>query len=534
MTNRRAVREPASVTRMWQILDGEADPADQDSPRKLSALVDATWDLWRRLDDPDLPRTNVLRGQRRKAARAGAPADLLGFIDEVCEFVEQTEPVAATERDDRWASAGVFSWAHDVSAARTPDLDRLAAACDASWKLYTSACLLGLDNWRREIADVVLRRSRDVFVPAGHLGRWRVAAKYRGYHHVVFMAVQRLASDEDPVFEQHFMLHNPNPIPDVIGGYLGKEHVRQQELLGSLSKNAVALDIGMHIRGSEYDSNQFVGGYEHCVDDEIRAVVSRIGPQDVQAITVPREHFGIGVPALYYRSYQQDSPAVDFSVCTWLLPQDEDYRRDLGERWERLTGQDVVADAVTAAELAGEAADIDPEIDAKARAFFVRTMENLVAAGRFGDVIRVVDATEPWLASILDDSEHGWLRAYYQVARTTTVPRDEAPWLISDACAALATSDRPQDLTQCESLLRTVLTDQTYANQHDQLIGSLIRCKIRQTTVEMNVRPAAELSVLLDELDISTDLVHAARIGIVALVGPAVGGRVVCGCRRGR
>jgi hypothetical protein len=246
-------------------------------------------------------------------------------------------------------------------------------------------------------------------VRAGHLGQWSAASRYRGYHQVVYTVVQELTSDEEPVFEQHFMLHNPNPIPDVIGAYLVRDHVRQQELLGArLSENAVALDIGMHIRGSGHDANQFVNGYAAGADEDLLSVLEQIGPDDVEAITVPREHFGIGVPARHYRAYQRDSAVLDFAVCTSLLQNDEDHRRDLAQRWKAAAAG---GDALTAIELAGEAADVDPVIAANARELFLRAVADLVAAERFSDIEAVVDASEPWLEAMLGKSEQGWVRA---------------------------------------------------------------------------------------------------------------------------
>ena len=213
---------------LWRLLDAsvgddEALPEqppltaeDQALARVLEPLIEETSTCWRRRRDDALTRADVARTRDRVAAAAGSgsvAASLCGFLDDALALVGRLRPEEGETAERPW-SRSLFDWTDDVPAGMpVVDLERAAGLSDAGWALYACASLHGLERWRHEAAAECLSLSRQAFVMAARLERWDVTLVHRGRHEAALAAVP----DHGTAHAEHFILHNPNPIPDEIG-----------------------------------------------------------------------------------------------------------------------------------------------------------------------------------------------------------------------------------------------------------------------------------------------------------------------------
>ena len=541
MSTRRPVGETALAAWLWQLLDarvGEDGDAveppvlsgDQQAvAAELSAVFDAVCALWQRRDDEALAPADIDR-VRSRCSEAGGSSDGVGaicaFLDTVCMLVGDIRAIpAAAEEDD--AEAAWFHWVRDVPVrVVAPDLVLLEQKSDACWSLYASARVLGLERWREELAGTFLRLSRDVFVAAGQLRRWDVAAAHRGRHHAVRAARRRAVAGES-IHEEHFMLHDPSPILDGIGCELARAHDRQQELLGSaigISPAAIAFDVVIHCRPPSPDAvDDFFGGYLHCASERLAALVDAIDAASLIEQRRPADHLEVGRPAVH------EHADLDLALCTWSLRREPGVSRLLERRLQEIAsalGSGDPTGAEAAAALACEAADVAPRLCAEARAAFVGAVAGAFSLGRLEDVIDAVEAGLPYLDGLLDESEAGLVEGLHLLSLSRLSPVDEVE-LVVDGCAALVESGDPGYLDYCATVLWSALAHEVFVADRSKLVGLLVTCQVRRARHEQSSRPIVELTQQLDELaavDALPDpaLLDAALAGAAAVAGPRV------------
>jgi len=520
---------------LWRLLDAsvgddEALPEqppltaeDQALARVLEPLIEETSTCWRRRRDDALTRADVARTRDRVAAAAGSgsvAASLCGFLDDALALVGRLRPEEGETAERPW-SRSLFDWTDDVPAGMpVVDLERAAGLSDAGWALYACASLHGLERWRHEAAAECLSLSRQAFVMAARLERWDVTLVHRGRHEAALAAVP----DHGTAHAEHFILHNPNPIPDEIGRELARAHSRQQQLLGTLplSATALAFDVAIQFRASyEEEVHAFFRGYEAGASDKLAAMLEDLGGVDPASHPGPSPDFEIAAPASYERAA---STGLDLALCIASLRDEDGVQRALRERAEQLSSAEVTPVlAGLAAALACEALSVADDVAGAARASYLQTLSALFMQRRWEDVLQAVDAGLPYSEAFLDPSEAGVVDGYRLLALSRKAPPQGEPELVLAGCRAFARSADPAGLSFVEQVLRSELLNPAFGDHLDELIALLIGLHLRRAKLLRSLEPIVELRALLaavrgDGLGDPT-LVDIALRGSTALLG---------------
>lgn len=501
------------------------DAPDQALARVLGPVIRQVTACWQRRQGNDGPTPgDIAEARGQAAAAAGADpvaASVCGFLDDVLALVDCLRP-EEDQASRLWPGDSLFDWTRDIpDGAPAGGIERATGRSDAAWALYACATLHGLERWRREAAAECVAASSHAFVTAARSKRWDVALVHLGRHGAASAAV----GDHQTAPAQHFMLHNPNPIPDQIGWELGRAHSRQQELLGTvpLSAAGLAFDIAIALRASyEEEALAFFGGHQAGASPDVLAALEAHDGLDEPSRLGPSPDFEIAAPASYERAAWT---GAELALRLAELRNEDTVRRGLRERARQLSGSAPGhAGAARAAALACEALAVAGDVTGQARASFVQTVRALVAEGRWADVVRAVDAGRPYLDALLREPETGAVEGCRLLALSRQAPPDDEPGLMLAGCRALIGSLSAADVSLAGQVLVSRLPDLALSSHLGEAISLLVSQRLRLAKLTWSLEPAAQLRAFLEAVrgDGAGDpaLVDIALSGCSVLLAP--------------